>query len=134
MPRKFSSSFQGETITPAPEKIYYTSVHLNNNENKDVLVKWKELGEEKSVLIPLGGALLQDFVIKEDGDPEKVVFTAYDPGNMAIIPINNKENLAVTPTIMKNTVTANIGQGAGILYFYVKAVSAIFYQVFIFFK
>lgn len=88
-------------------------MHLNNNENRDILVKWKEIDEVKNGTIPAGGALVQEFVVKADTEPDKVVFTAYDPSNMAIVSINGKQDLVITPSIQKNRVTANIGTGAG---------------------
>ena len=94
-------------------KAYYISVHLNNNANRPVSVKWKELETEKQVNIPDKAALVQEFTIASPSEPLPVMFTAHDPSNEALIPINNRYYLPLQPTLNKNTVTANIGNGAG---------------------
>lgn len=94
---------------PQAPKIYYISVHLNNNEKQDVLVKWKEVADEKNEIIPSDGALVQEFVIKSNGNPENVTFTAYNPKSHDVIQINGHTNLIVIPTIQKSRVSADIG-------------------------
>ena len=92
-----------------PPNIYYISVHLNNNEKEDVMVKWTEVNDNKTEVIPSDGALVQEFVIKSKGHPENVTFTAYNPKDQNVININGHNNLIVIPTLQKSRVDGDIG-------------------------
>ena len=95
----------GQTL----QKTYYVSLQLNNMESKDITLKWKERGEDKTVDVPKMSNVNYDVVITDTKQPTAIEFKAFGKGTAETVRLNNLESLSVTPAESKMPTVVNIG-------------------------
>lgn len=95
--------------------MYYVDVHMHNNQNFDVLMHWFEMEKDMNESIPAGGSVVHSALLKSTKQPQNSVYTAYNPTTMAIVKLNGKDHVSITPTIQHNWVTITTGDKQGIV-------------------